>query len=73
MYVFVRRFGGHAFTHDSWQSQMETLESKLLKDKRKFKQGTYYTAGYSSPWDFKERRNEVWMECLEHHDDDHQH
>merc|ERR1712107_157478 len=34
MYVFVRRFGGHALTHDSWETQMETLESKLVKDKR---------------------------------------
>ena len=49
---------------------MVALEADLTKDNKKFRAGKYYTAGYSSPWTMGERRNEVWMECLEDHQGD---
>jgi len=70
MNVFVRRFGGFAFTHKTWENHMVALEADLTKDNQKFRAGKYYTAGYSSPWTMGERRNEVWMECLEDHHED---
>ena len=65
-----RRFGGWAFTHKTWEKQMLALEADLTEDNKKFRGGKYYTAGYSSPWTMGERRNEVWMECLEDHHGD---
>merc|ERR1712223_1036772 len=64
-HVFVRRFGGYALTHNQWEKEMEALEADLVYDRHSYQQGQYYTAGYNSPWKLHNRRNEVWMQCLE--------
>jgi len=63
--VFVRRFGGFPITHDSWEKQKDALEVDLLDDKHKYQLNDYYTVGYDSPWKLGNRRNEVWIKCLE--------
>jgi len=63
--VFVRRFGGFPITHDSWEKQKDALEVDLLHDKHKYQLNDYYTVGYDSPWKLGNRRNEVWIKCLE--------
>jgi len=64
-HVFVRRFGGYALTHNHWEREMKALEADLVFDKHRYQHGHYYTAGYNSPWKIHNRRNEVWMQCLE--------
>jgi len=64
-HVFVRRFGGYALTHNHWEQEMKALEADLVYDKHRYQEGQYYTAGYDHPWKLKQRRNEVWMQCLE--------
>ena len=55
MYVFVRRFGGWAITHDSWEKQKEALEADLLHDRHKYDLDAYFTVGYDSPWQLTKR------------------
>ena len=57
MYVFVRRFGGFALTHDSWEKQKEALEADLLHDRHKYDLDAYFTVGYDSPWKLTKRLN----------------
>jgi len=64
-HVFVRRFGGYPITHNHWEQEMKALEADLVYDRHKYQPGQYYTAGYDHPWKFHNRRNEVWMQCLE--------
>jgi len=63
MQVFVRRFGGFALTHQTWEDQREILEEDLLG--KKYNPSQYFTATYDNPWKLTEKRNEVWIQCLE--------
>merc|ERR1719483_1403918 len=44
MQVFVRRFGGFALTHQTWEEQREILEDDILGKKYNHKE--YFTASY---------------------------
>merc|ERR1711892_825983 len=48
MEVFVRRFGGFALTHDSWERQKDLLEDDILG--QKYNPAEYFTASYDNPW-----------------------
>jgi len=63
MQVFVRRFGGFALTHQTWEDQRELLEESLLG--KRYNPLQYFTASYDNPWKLTEKRNEVWIQCLE--------
>jgi len=63
MQVFVRRFGGFALTHQTWEDQKELLEESLLG--QKYNPSQYFSASYDNPWPLAEKRNEVWIQCLE--------
>jgi len=63
MQVFVRRFGGFALTHQTWEDQKELLEESLLG--KKYNPSQYFSASYDNPWPLTEKRNEVWIQCLE--------
>merc|ERR1711892_224375 len=60
MNVFVRRFGGFALTHDSWEKQKDLLEDDILR--QKYNPAEYFTASYDNPWKLTKKRNEVWIQ-----------
>merc|ERR1719193_2123046 len=63
MEVFVRRFGGFALTHDSWERQKEILEEDIIG--QKYNPSEYFTASYNNPWQLANRRNEVWLQSFQ--------
>jgi len=63
MEVFVRRFGGFALTHDSWEKQKEILEEDIIG--QKYNPSEYFTASYNNPWQLANRRNEVWLQSFQ--------
>jgi len=63
MHVYVRTFGGFALTHQTWEEQREILEDDILGKKYNAKE--YFTASYDNPWKLGNKRNEVWIQCLE--------
>jgi len=63
MKVYVRTFGGFALTHQTWETQRELLEDDLLG--KKYNNKEYFTASYDNPWKLGNKRNEVWIKCLE--------
>lgn len=60
MEVFVRRFGGFALTHDTWEAQKDILEEDILG--QKYNPAEYFTASYDNPWKLTNKRNEVWIQ-----------
>jgi len=60
MEVFVRRFGGFALTHDTWEQQKEILEEDILG--QKYNPAEYFTVQYDNPWKLTNKRNEVWIQ-----------
>ena len=48
MEVFVRRFGGFALTHDTWETHRNTLEEDILG--QKYNPREYFTVQYDNPW-----------------------
>jgi len=60
MEVFVRRFGGFALTHDTWETQKDKLEEDILG--QKYNPAEYFTASYDNPWKLTNKRNEVWIQ-----------
>jgi len=60
MEVFVRRFGGFALTHDTWEQQREILEEDILG--QKYNPAEYFTVVYDNPWKLTKKRNEVWIQ-----------
>ncbi|XP_023325404.1 uncharacterized protein LOC111699075 [Eurytemora carolleeae] len=62
MKLYARQFGGFPLTSASWIHEKQILENALVG--KYYHDSEYYTAGYSSPWDTN-RRNEVWIQCLE--------
>jgi len=63
MQVFVRTFGGVALTHQTWEEQREILEDDILG--KKYNPAEYFTATYDHPLKVGNKRNEVWIQCLE--------
>lgn len=64
MEVFVRRFGGFALTHDTWEQQKEILEEDILG--QKYNPAEYFTVQYDNPWKLTNKRNEVWIQSHQH-------
>lgn len=52
-------FGGYPKDED-FRREMESLAEKI-PDKENVEENVYFTAGYNSPWQFFNRRNEVWF------------
>jgi len=63
MEVYVRRFGGFMMSQEQWEEQREALENDLVG--KPHHDNEFFTVGYSSPFNFNNRRNEVWVQCLE--------
>jgi len=63
MQVYVRTFGGFALTHQTWEEQREILEEDILG--KKYNPSEYFTAQYDNPWKLTNKRNEVWIQCLQ--------
>lgn len=63
MMVYSRTFGGFVMTSAAWTKEKEVLEGLLAG--KPHHDNEYYTTGYSSPWDMENRKNEVWIQCLE--------
>jgi len=58
MSVYARRFGGWAMSWNDWDTERKKLAASAgLEDKA----GVFITAGYDSPWQREDRRNEVWI------------
>ncbi|XP_053152923.1 heme-binding protein 2-like isoform X2 [Hemicordylus capensis] len=57
--VYARVFGGW-MTDENRQIQLQALDGKLSEDGRETEAGLHYTAGYNSPMELFNRRNEVW-------------
>lgn len=63
MEVYVRTFGGYAINQDTWVSQKKALEEDLIG--KPYHDHEYFTVGYNSPMHLFNRRNEVWIQCME--------
>jgi len=63
MEVYVRRFGGFMMSAEQWEEQREALEDDLVG--KPHHDNEFFTVGYSSPFNFNNRRNEVWVQCME--------
>merc|ERR1711872_980696 len=63
MEVFVRRFGGFALTHDTWETHRNTLEEDILGQKYNLRE--YFTVQYDNPWKLTKKTNEVWIQSLQ--------
>ena len=51
-------------SHDDWAAQYDQLKSDLKADQGQFNDdGVFYHLSYNSPWEKKNRRNEVWVEA----------
>lgn len=59
MYVFVRTFGGYALSYEDWDKEHQRLREDLQD--QEYQKDVYYTVGYNSPWDTKNRQNEIWL------------
>lgn len=63
LYVYVRRFGGHA-TGEDWSREAGLLRDQLKRDNVKVVEGhSFYAVGYDNPRRTGDRRNEVWIRC----------
>ncbi|KAL1770375.1 heme-binding protein 2 [Sigmodon hispidus] len=60
MTVFVRSFDGFSSGQKN-QEQLLTLASILREEGKVFNEKVFYTAGYSSPFQLLDRKNEVWL------------
>ena len=50
-------------SHSDWFAQYNKLKSDLKADQAQFNDdGIFYHLGYNSPFEHKNRRNEVWIE-----------
>jgi len=63
MEVYVRTFGGYAINQDTWESHKKALQDDLIG--KSYDDNEYFTVGYNSPMHLFNRRNEVWIQCLE--------
>jgi len=63
MTVYVRQFGGFVMSAEQWVEHKEALEEDLLG--KPHHDNEFFTVGYDSPFAFNNRRNEVWIQCLE--------
>merc|ERR1712080_216358 len=59
--VFVRRFGGWAFSEEEWSQEKQKLMKSLSYRMNEVDMDYYATVGYDSPWTQENRRNEVWL------------
>jgi len=62
MTVYTRRFGGYAKRESTWAAEAEQLKAGLQQvgEDNAVDLTTFYRAGYDSPFQFIDRRNEVW-------------
>merc|ERR1712106_172439 len=66
MEVYVRQFGGFMMSEEQWVEQKKALQNDLMQAPSKpHHDNEFFTVGYSSPFTFKNRRNEVWVQCLD--------
>jgi len=61
--VYVRAFGGYAMTQDDWETQRQALEDDLAG--KPHHDNEFFTVGYNGPFKLYNRRNEVWIQCVE--------
>lgn len=57
----VRAYGGFS-GDDDVVTNVAALATDLTKARISFVNGTYFTAGYDSPWTIVNRHNEVWLQ-----------
>jgi len=60
MKLYVRQFGGWALSYDDYHKEYETLKADLKG--KSIKENTYYDLSYNSPFEVRNRRNEIWIE-----------
>jgi len=62
--LYVRSFGGYMSRWNSLERKNKNLLVSALKRdglQNQYDKDYYYTAGYSSPWQMRDRHNEVWF------------
>ncbi|XP_062825532.1 heme-binding protein 2-like [Anolis carolinensis] len=59
MEVYARFFGGW-MTDNVQEEQLKSLDEALTRDQRATRPGLHYVAGFNSPFELYNRRNEVW-------------
>jgi len=64
MKVYVHKYGGFAMSHNDYIAHYNKLVEALKQDGVKYKtDGQYMHVGYNSPFEMKNRRNEIWVEA----------
>ena len=62
--VYVHKYGGFAMSHNDYIAHYNKLVEALKQDGVKYKtDGQYMHVGYNSPFEMKNRRNEIWVEA----------
>ncbi|XP_035225828.1 heme-binding protein 1-like isoform X2 [Stegodyphus dumicola] len=56
----VRSFPGYVWRRGTWKEEAQKLADSLKNDDTVIKT-KYYQVGYDAPFDFFDRRNEIWM------------
>ncbi|KFM79314.1 Heme-binding protein 1, partial [Stegodyphus mimosarum] len=56
----VRSFPGYVWRKGAWKEEARKLADSLKNDNTVIKT-KYYLVGYDAPFDFYDRRNEIWM------------
>jgi len=59
--VYVRQFGGFAFSDSDYRMKYNEFKQSLASDGLLFEDKVWKHASYNSPWDMGERRNEIWI------------
>jgi len=65
MQVYTRRFGGFAFSRETWEAERRLLEQDLQAQRKQYNAQEFYSAGYDAPFQLLNRRNEVWIKKME--------
>lgn len=58
--IFNRTFKGYIWRQTRWIQEAEKL-AESVKDDETVVKTSYYQVGYDAPFDFFDRRNEIWM------------
>jgi len=64
MTVFVHRFGGFAYSDSDFRQEYEAFKKKLTDVGAQYSQEKWMHVSYNSPWEMKNRRNEIWIPAL---------
>ena len=58
------RFGGFAYSDSDFRQEYEAFKKKLTDVGAQYSQDKWMHVSYNSPWEMKNRRNEIWIPAL---------